>query len=111
MVQGTKQLKKKSGKEKTDKRNRKKAAEPKARVGLTKVAKKPGVGKTRRGTVGTGKMNRKLTGAITSHIEDIMIARINEERGQTASSSLKVLKGSADDKAKQSTNEKKPKRW
>lgn len=39
-------------------------------------------------------LTRRLcqTGAITAHIEDIMMGRINEDRGQTASSSMKVLK-------------------
>jgi hypothetical protein len=58
MVQGTKKVSvKKNKSSKTDKRNREKAAGHKARIGLTKAAKKPGVG---RGDSSNKKLNQKL---------------------------------------------------
>lgn len=37
-------------------------------------------------------MDKKLTGAISGHIEQVMLARILEAKGQTAASSMHVLK-------------------
>lgn len=74
--------------------NNKKKKNPKSqkkthREGLVKVAKKAGKNTEQ---VKKVKMNKKLSGKISNHIEQIMVARIAEDRGQSAPTQLKVLK-------------------
>merc|ERR1711916_396143 len=86
MAQGNVKMKApKKGKKKTN--NQKKTH----REGLVKPAKKGGHAKTQQIRM-KAKMNKKLTGQISGHIEQLMMARVAEDRGETAPSSLQILK-------------------
>ena len=87
MVQGKPLKPRASKKDKTAKKHR---AGAKGHEGLIKTAVKPKGAKEK--VRQDLKMQKKLTGAISSHIEQVMVKRIQSDRGLTAPSQLKVVK-------------------
>ena len=77
-------------KEKKSLKHRRKPDGRPSKEGVIKTAKKPrgNMEQTRQQL----KMKKKLTGAIGSHIEQLMMNRVQEDRGMTAPSQLKVLR-------------------
>ncbi len=87
MVQGKAPKPRGGKKEKTAKKHREAT---KSHEGLIKTANKPkGAKEQVRQDL---KMNKRLTGAISHHIEQVMVRRIQSDRGPTAPSQLKVIK-------------------
>jgi hypothetical protein len=87
MVQGKAPKPRGGQKDKTAKKHR---AAVKSHEGLIKTAVKPKGAKEK--VRQDLKMQKKLTGAISSHIEQVMVKRIQSDRGATAPSQLKVVK-------------------
>jgi hypothetical protein len=87
MVQGKAPKPRNSKKDKTAKKHR---SGVKSHEGLIKTAVKPKGAKEK--VRQDLKMHKKLTGAISAHIEQVMVKRIQSDRGATAPSQLKVVK-------------------
>lgn len=80
-----------SGKAK-DKAAKKHRGKTKGHPGLVKVAAKPKAGTGGEAVRMRNKLNKQLTGSIGTHIEQVMFARIQSDRGPTAPSVFKVVK-------------------